>query len=124
MKTNQMNTERAQNETVREELMRTDGCRTADMILFGKRIEPFVDNYLIAKTENNLQEVSSRGGRLILLGDSEMKGCDIIPCNSLQGIFSPFAASPLFQLYAYYTALLRGCDPDMPRNLAKSVTVE
>lgn len=82
------------------------------------------DKKLIAKTENNMQEVSSRGGRLILLGDSEMKGCDIIPCNSLQGIFSPFAASPLFQLYAYYTALLRGCDPDMPRNLAKSVTVE
>ena len=52
MKTNQMNAERALNETVQEELMRTDGCRTADMIHFGKRIEPFVDNYLIAKTEN------------------------------------------------------------------------
>lgn len=82
------------------------------------------DKKLIAKTENNMQEVSSRGGRLILLGDSEYNGCDTILCNSLQGIFSPFAAAPLFQLYAYYTALLRGCDPDMPRNLAKSVTVE
>ena len=50
MKTTQMNAERALNETVQEELMRTDGCRTADMITFGKRIEPLVDNYLIAKS--------------------------------------------------------------------------
>ena len=39
-------------------------------------------------------------------------------------LFLPILGAAPLQLFAYYTALLRGCDIDKPRNLAKSVTVE
>lgn len=42
----------------------------------------------------------------------------------LNEVYAPFPAIAALQLLAYYTAVLRGCDVDRPRNLAKSVTVE
>ena len=46
------------------------------------------------------------------------------PSNSRSISRSIFIRAPTLQLFAYYMAVLRGCDVDKPRNLAKSVTVE
>lgn len=82
------------------------------------------DTALAKKTENNIKEVLARDGRVILLGCDDRECCTHIVCKRSQELFSPFAAAPLFQLYAYFAAILKGYDPDKPRNLAKSVTVE
>ena len=81
------------------------------------------------KIVSNIQEVKARGGRLIAIvteGDKSVKEladfCIEIPkCfNEL----TPLLANIPLQLLSYHIALLRGCDVDQPRNLAKSVTVE
>jgi glucosamine--fructose-6-phosphate aminotransferase (isomerizing) len=77
----------------------------------------------------NLEEVKARGGPVIAVveeGDSRVAQIadDVIfvpkVCEPLQPLIS---IVPL-QLLSYHIALLRGCDVDKPRNLAKSVTVE
>ncbi|MEM3023133.1 MAG: glutamine--fructose-6-phosphate transaminase (isomerizing) [Candidatus Bathyarchaeia archaeon] len=77
----------------------------------------------------NMMEMKARGASIIALierGDEELKGLaddfiEMPPCaNEL--LYPPIYAVPL-QLFAYYTSTLKGYDPDMPRNLAKSVTV-
>lgn len=84
---------------------------------------------LYEKSMSNLQEVKSRGGKILTFGsegdDALAQHCDKyvqLPAASwaLNAILS---AIPL-QLMAYYMALFRGTDVDKPRNLAKSVTVE
>ena len=81
------------------------------------------------KVISNIQEVKARGGRLISIvteGDKTVKElsdyCIEIPkCfNEL----SPLLTNIPLQLLSYHIALLRGCNVDQPRNLAKSVTVE
>lgn len=83
--------------------------------------------HVAQKTISNIQETIARGARVILLTThhEEVKNVqntyylpDVEP--TLQAIL---VAIPL-QLLAYYTACLKGCDVDKPRNLAKSVTVE
>lgn len=83
--------------------------------------------HIAAKTISNIQETIARGARVILLTThgEEVKNVentyylpDVSP--TLQSIL---VAIPL-QLIAYYTACIKGCDVDKPRNLAKSVTVE
>ncbi len=83
--------------------------------------------HIAAKTLSNIQETIARGAKVILLTthNQEVKNIentyylpDIAPV--LQSIL---VAIPL-QLIAYYTACLKKCDVDKPRNLAKSVTVE
>ena len=83
--------------------------------------------HVAQKTISNIQETIARGARVILLTThhEEVKNVqntyylpDVEP--TLQAIL---VAIPL-QLIAYYTACLKGCDVDKPRNLAKSVTVE
>ena len=81
------------------------------------------------KVLSNIQEVKARGGRLIAIvteGDELVKEladfCIEIP-NCLPEL-APLVANIPLQLLSYYIALLRGCDVDQPRNLAKSVTVE
>ncbi len=81
------------------------------------------------KIQGNVEEVKARGGRVILVatrGDKTLaKKCQHV-------IHIPEAPEPLvpmlsvvpLQLLAYHIAVLRGCDVDKPRNLAKSVTVE
>ena len=85
---------------------------------------------LLPKTLNGINEVKSRGGKIILV--SQFKEPDIEAGLCAEQITLPdapedlmplIAISPLFSL-AYYTSLARGNNPDMPRNLAKSVTVE
>ena len=83
--------------------------------------------HIAAKTISNIQETMARGARVILLtthgeegknGENTYYLPDVGP--TLQAIL---VAIPL-QLIAYYTACIKGCDVDKPRNLAKSVTVE
>lgn len=85
---------------------------------------------LIEKTRSNMEEVISRGGRCILIGDKDStKGCEKtdIQCLTLPDtneLISPIIYVVALQLISYYAALAKGTDVDQPRNLAKSVTVE
>ena len=81
------------------------------------------------KVVSNIQEVKARGGRLIAIvteGDQIVKKladyCFEIP-NCSEAL-SPLLSNVPLQLLSYHIALLRGCNVDQPRNLAKSVTVE
>jgi glucosamine--fructose-6-phosphate aminotransferase (isomerizing) len=77
----------------------------------------------------NMMEMKARGASIIALierGDEELKQLaddfiEMPPCAH-ELLYPPIYAVPL-QLFAYYTSTLKGYDPDMPRNLAKSVTV-
>ncbi len=81
------------------------------------------------KVLSNIQEVKARKGRIIILTDKKSKELEklsdhiieIPQCHS--HVFPILATIPL-QLLAYHLAVIRGGDVDMPRNLAKSVTVE
>ena len=86
---------------------------------------------LFDKSASNIEEVSARGGKVVLIGNE-------LGIKELQGITTKSIAIPEVkniideallaiiptQLIAYYTAIFRGNDVDQPRNLAKSVTVE
>ena len=81
------------------------------------------------KTLSNMMEVKARGGRLISLiteGDKEMLEFSdkVITIPQVHEILTPILSVIPLQLLAYHIAVLRGCDVDKPRNLAKSVTVE
>ncbi len=81
------------------------------------------------KTLSNMQEVIARGGKILFITDNKK---ELINENIRFGIRVPFLdnlLSPMLmiiplQLLAYHVALLKNCDIDKPRNLAKSVTVE
>tara|TARA_B100001758_G_scaffold105218_1_gene90162 strand:+ start:81247 stop:83088 length:1842 start_codon:yes stop_codon:yes gene_type:complete len=81
------------------------------------------------KVVSNIQEVKSRGGRLIAIvteGDITVKELADY-CIEIPDCFeelTPLLSNIPLQLLAYHIALLRGCNVDQPRNLAKSVTVE
>lgn len=81
------------------------------------------------KVISNIEEVKARHGRVIAVvseGDDELQGRvdHLIPIpRTLPHLQAVLATIPL-QLLAYHIAILRGCDVDQPRNLAKSVTVE
>ena len=84
---------------------------------------------LFDKMITGMQEVNSRGGKIIAIsneGNDEVceisKNCILVP-DSNAYLSSMLLAVPL-QLLAYHIGVLRGCDVDQPRNLAKSVTVE
>lgn len=81
---------------------------------------------LAQKTESNLREVEARGGKVVI---SATKGVKVgrnptFELPETNPLFSPSLQVIPFQFLAYHTALLRGNNPDKPRNLAKSVTVE
>jgi glutamine---fructose-6-phosphate transaminase (isomerizing) len=81
------------------------------------------------KVMSNLEEIKARGGPVIAIagkGDAhvEAKADDIIHVPSVPEYLQPLVTAIPLQLLAYHIALLRGCDIDKPRNLAKSVTVE
>jgi len=81
------------------------------------------------KTISNMQEVIARGGKVILITNETKK---IISENIRFTLempesnenLTPFLMTIPLQLLAYHVALLKNCDIDKPRNLAKSVTVE
>ena len=81
------------------------------------------------KIQGNIAEVKARKGRIIVIcneGDKEvadMADHVITIPQTLDFLYPVLAVIPL-QLLAYHIAVLRGCDVDQPRNLAKSVTVE
>jgi len=77
----------------------------------------------------NIEEVKTRGGRVIALvtdGDGELadKVDHLIRVPETHPLLQPVLNAVPLQLLAYHIAVLRGCDVDQPRNLAKSVTVE
>jgi glucosamine--fructose-6-phosphate aminotransferase (isomerizing) len=81
------------------------------------------------KIVSNIQEVKARKGRVIGIveeGDEIITNLSefAIAIPSTEEPFSPLLASIPLQLLAYHIAVLRGCNVDQPRNLAKSVTVE
>jgi glutamine---fructose-6-phosphate transaminase (isomerizing) len=81
------------------------------------------------KIVSNMEEVKARGGRIIAIatkGDKAIKHYSdhVIFIPEIDKIFSPLLTVIPLQLLAYHIAVLRGCDVDQPRNLAKSVTVE
>ena len=84
---------------------------------------------LLPKTVSNLEEVRSRGAKVLLVcreGDEvpEDLAGQILRVPAARPVFAPLSAIVPLQLLAYHIAVLRGCDVDKPRNLAKSVTVE
>jgi len=81
------------------------------------------------KMLSNIEQVKARGGRVIAVatqGDDEVaeKADDVIWIPQAPRYLTPILAVVPLQLLAYHIAVLRGCDVDQPRNLAKSVTVE
>ena len=81
------------------------------------------------KIISNIQEVKARNGRVIAVvseGDTELKDMVdyCIPIPSTVNFLQPIVSIIPLQLLAYHIAVLRGCNVDQPRNLAKSVTVE
>ncbi len=87
------------------------------------------NNNLLEKLKSNIQEVSARGGQLIVfmdeaLADSGDENVQIVKMPSVANIISPIVYTVPLQLLSYHVAVLKGTDVDQPRNLAKSVTVE
>ncbi len=84
---------------------------------------------LYSKDISNMQEIQARGGRILQITDSGaittggQQTSQIQLANIPRDLISYAFAIPL-QLIAYYTATIKGLNPDRPRNLAKSVTVE
>ena len=81
------------------------------------------------KTVSNLKECEARGAKIIAVateGDEDIKQIadHVIYIPPVRDAFSPITATVPLQLLAREVALMRGCDVDQPRNLAKSVTVE
>ncbi|NQV11749.1 glutamine--fructose-6-phosphate transaminase (isomerizing) [Candidatus Uhrbacteria bacterium] len=81
------------------------------------------------KSMSNLEEIRARGGRVIMV---TTEGCeidrnlvdDVIFIPKTLEMLTPILAVIPLQLLAYFVTIEKGLDPDMPRNLAKSVTVE
>jgi glucosamine--fructose-6-phosphate aminotransferase (isomerizing) len=82
-----------------------------------------------AKVVSTMQEVKARGGRLIAITSEGNGDLSHLVDHQIAVPASPPLITPVLtviplQLLAYHIAVLRGCDVDRPRNLAKSVTVE
>ena len=103
---------------------------TISLITYGVSVVGVSTQHSLAeKTFSNIKECKTRGARILLVcsNDAEVpEGLvdDIIRLPQIDDLFAPLAAIIPLQLFAYYMAVLRGCDVDKPRNLAKSVTVE
>ena len=85
---------------------------------------------LFEKAMSNIVEVKARGGDVLALttrehGEEMGKTANgVITIPETHPLLLPSLGVVPLQLFAYYVALMRGCDIDKPRNLAKSVTVE
>lgn len=81
------------------------------------------------KVVSNIQEVKARKGKIIAIvteGDEQVEGMadDVIAIPEVNDHLAPLVATVPLQLLSYHIAVMRGCNVDQPRNLAKSVTVE
>ena len=86
-------------------------------------------NETYEKVVSNIQEVKARKGKIIAIvteGDTTVKGmadyCIEVP--ETDDVLIPLISVVPLQLLSYHIAVMRGCNVDQPRNLAKSVTVE
>jgi len=87
------------------------------------------NNSLLEKLKSNMQEVSARGGQLIVFMDETLhavpeSNVQILKIPKVENEISPIVYTVPLQLLSYHVAVLKGTDVDQPRNLAKSVTVE
>ena len=91
------------------------------------------DDHVFPKMFTNVQEAKTRLASIIVVTDADPSKFDaildpqqdcVISVPSLHPLLSPVLMVVPLQLLAYHIAVLRGCDVDQPRNLAKSVTVE
>ncbi len=87
------------------------------------------NNNLLEKLKSNMQEVSARGGQLIVFMDEtlaveEDENVQIVRVPKAENEIAPIIYTIPLQLLSYHVAVLKGTDVDQPRNLAKSVTVE
>lgn len=95
-------------------------------------LAPYDADALFAKNLSSMQEIAARSGRVILITDQKgahavhgIKGIeDVIIMPDVHPLWIPIAYAVPLQIMAYQLALLRGYNPDKPRNLAKCVTVE
>jgi len=81
------------------------------------------------KVVSNIQEIKSRSGKIIAIvtkGDVTVRGLadHVIEVPETLDWLSPLVTTLPLQLLSYHIAVLRNCNVDQPRNLAKSVTVE
>lgn len=81
------------------------------------------------KTISNAKETKSRGAKVLLFTTQDAVVPDgvadyVVRLDDYDDLLMPLQLIVPLQLFAYYMAVLRGCDVDKPRNLAKSVTVE
>jgi len=84
------------------------------------------------KILSNIQEVKARGGKVIVVSTIDSNNLRAISdyyifisdCSDIDNSITPLLTSIPLQLLAYHIAVLKGCNVDQPRNLAKSVTVE
>jgi len=88
------------------------------------------DSVLFDKTLSNLKEVEARGARVVVVTDAADERLAGAPAESILKVpfvsneLSPLLLNVPLQLLAYHVAVMNGTDVDLPRNLAKSVTVE
>ncbi len=85
--------------------------------------------FVYDKVMNNVEEIKARGGPVIAVaeeGDQRISEVadDVVYIPAVEEFLQPIVAIIPLQLLAYHIAVMRGCDVDKPRNLAKSVTVE
>jgi len=82
-------------------------------------------DYTFSETLSNAMETKARGAYIIGVSDKESDIYDSwVKIPKVDELLYPMVAVVPLQLLAYYFAISRGCDPDKPRNLAKSVTVK
>jgi len=87
------------------------------------------NNELLEKLKSNMQEVSARGGQMLVFADQDAgmqsdATSTVLPVAPTVDCVAPIVFTVPLQLLAYHVAVLKGTDVDQPRNLAKSVTVE
>jgi glucosamine--fructose-6-phosphate aminotransferase (isomerizing) len=85
--------------------------------------------FVYDKVMSNVEEIKARGGPVIaIVGEGDERAAevadDVIYVPTVDEYLQPLVSIIPLQLLAYHIAVLRGCDVDKPRNLAKSVTVE
>jgi glucosamine--fructose-6-phosphate aminotransferase (isomerizing) len=87
------------------------------------------NNTLLEKLKSNMQEVSARGGQMLVFADENAgmasdETSTVLPVAPTDDSVAPIVFTVPLQLLSYHVAVLKGTDVDQPRNLAKSVTVE
>ncbi len=85
--------------------------------------------FIYEKVMSNLEEIKARGGPVIAIaaeGDERIAEVadDVVYVPQVEEFLQPIVTAIPLQLLSYHIAVMRGCDVDKPRNLAKSVTVE